>query len=103
MEVIAMKIRDVLKLKGQNLPGTVRSAADRTRTMLAPVQPPNRIVGLGLHDTIPDAVPDDGVTDDLAVAADLSATSPMTISPAHRRDLNFIKGQIARLPRQTDQ
>ena len=99
-----MKIRDVLNLKAQqDLPGAVRSAADRTRTMLAPVQPPNRIVGFGLHDTIPDAVRNDDVTDDLSLAAELSATSPMTISPAHRRDLDFIKGQIARLPRQTEQ
>jgi hypothetical protein len=98
-----MKIRDVLKLKGQDLPGTVRLAADRTRKMLAPLQPPNRIVGLGSHDTIPDAVPNDGVTDDLSLAADPSATSPMTISPAHRRDLDFIKAQIARLPRPVSQ
>ena len=99
-----MKIRDVLNLKAQqDLHGAVRSAADRTRTMRAPVQPPNRIVGFGLHDTIPDAIRNDGVTDDLSLAAELSATSPMTISPAHRRDLDFIKGQIARLPRQTEQ
>lgn len=99
-----MKIRDVLKLKGQDLPGAVRSAtADRTRTMLAPVQPPNRMVSLGSPEIFPEAVPNDGVTDDLSIAADLSATNPMRISPAHRRDLDFIKGQIARLPRPTEQ
>jgi hypothetical protein len=98
-----MKIRDVLKFRDQDLSGAVPSAAaDRTRTMLAPVHPPNRIVRLRLQDIVPGAEPDDAMTDDLLLAPDLSSTSPMTISPAHRRDLEFIKGQIARLPRQTD-
>jgi hypothetical protein len=95
-----MKIRDVLKLKGQDLPGAVRSAtADRTRTMLAPVQPPNRIVGQGLQDFVPDPSPNDSVTGDPSLAQAPLPTSPVAISPAHRRDLDFIKAQIARLPR----
>jgi hypothetical protein len=99
-----MKIRDVLKPKERDLPGAVRSAAaDRTRTMLAPVQAPNRIVRLGSQDMFPDADLNHGVTDDLWLAPDPSPTSPATISPALRRDLNFIKSQLAQLPRQTDQ
>jgi hypothetical protein len=95
-----MKIRDVLKLKGQDLPGAVRSAtADRTRTMLAPVQPPTRMVGLGSPEIFPDAGTNDGVTGDLSLAQELLPMSPMTISPAHRRDLDVIKARIARLPR----
>ena len=98
-----MKIREVLKLKKPHLPGAVRSAAaDRTRTMLAPIQAPNRIVRPGSQDIFPDD-PSHGVTDDLWLAPDPSPTSPVTISPALRRDINFIKSQLARLPRQTDQ
>jgi hypothetical protein len=98
-----MKIRDVLKPKERDLPGAVRSAAaDRTGTMLAPIQAPNRIVRLGSQDIFPDD-PNHGVTDDLRLAPDPPPTSPVTISPALRRDLNFIKSQLARLPRQTDQ
>ena len=97
-----MKIRDVLKLKERDLPGAVRAAAaDRTRTTIAPIQAPNRIVRLGSQDIFPDD-PSHGVTDDLSLAPDPSPTSPVTISPALRRDLNFIKSQLAQLPRQTD-
>jgi hypothetical protein len=43
-----MRIREVLKLIEPDLLGGARSmAADRTGTMLAPVQAPNRIVRLG--------------------------------------------------------
>jgi hypothetical protein len=96
-----MKIRDVLKLKGQDLSGAVPSAAaDRTRTMLAPVQLPDRIVPRGLQDIVPDAGPNDGGTDDPLLAQDPLLTM---ISPAHRRDLKFIVGQIARLPTPSEQ
>jgi hypothetical protein len=98
-----MKIQEVLKLAEPDLPGDARSvAADRTRTMLAPVRAPSRIVGLGSQDIFPDADPNHGVTDDLSLAPDPSPTSPVTISPAHRRDLDFIKSQLARLPRHTE-
>jgi hypothetical protein len=98
-----MKIRDVVKLKGQDLPEAVRSAAaDRTRTMLAPVGLQDRIVRPGLQDIVPGAAPNNGMTDDLSLAPDPPPTSPVTISPAHRRDLDFIKARIARLPRRTD-
>src|SRR5690349_5134953 len=99
-----MKIREVLKFRDQDLSGAVPSAAaDRTRTILAPVHPPNRIIRIGLHDFVPGAEPDDAMTDDLLLAPDPSPTSPMTISPAHRRDLDFIKRQLARLPRPSEQ
>jgi hypothetical protein len=94
-----MKIRDVLKVEGKDLPGAVRSAgADRTRTMLAPVGLQDRIVRPGLQDTLLAAEPKNGMTDDLSLAPD---PPPTMISPALRRDLEFIKGQLARLPRQT--
>jgi hypothetical protein len=99
-EVIPMRIREVLKLKEPDLSaGAGSMAADRTGTMLAPVQAPNRIV----QDVFADADPNHGVTDDLLLAPDPSPTRPMTISPAHRRDLDFIKSRLARLPRKTEQ
>lgn len=98
-----MRIRDVLKFKERHLPGAVRSAAAaQTRTMLAPVGLQDRIVRPGLQDIVPGAEPNNGITDDLSLAPDPPPTSPVTISPAHRRDLDFIKARIARLPRQTD-
>jgi hypothetical protein len=88
-----MKIQEVLTLAEPDFPRDARPvAADRPRTVLAPVQAPDRIVRLGSHD----------VTDDLSLAPDPSPTSPMTISPAHRPDLDFIKNQLARLPRRTE-
>ena len=99
-----MKIQELLKLREPNLPGGARSvAADRTRTTLAPVRAPNRIVWLGSQDIFPDADPNHDVTDDTSFALDPPSTSPVTISPAHRRDLDFIKGQLARLPTHTEQ
>jgi len=99
-----MKIQEVLKLAEPDLPGDARSlAADQTRTMLAPVQAPDRIVRLGSQDVFSDADPNDEITDDLLLAPDPSPTRPMTISPAHRRDLDFIKSQLAQLPRKTEQ
>jgi hypothetical protein len=101
-----MKIQEVLKLAEPDWPEDARSvAADRTRTMLAPVRAPNRIARLGSSDIFPDADPNPnhGETDDLSLAPDPSPTSSVTISPAHRRDLDFIKFQLARLPRHTEQ
>jgi hypothetical protein len=99
-----MKIQEVLKLAEPDLPADARSlAADQTRTMLAPVQAPNRIVRPGSQDVFADADPNRGVTDDLLLAPDPSPTRAMTISPAHRRDLDFIKRRLARLPKQTEQ
>jgi hypothetical protein len=103
-----MKVRDVLKLTKQNLIGTARSAAaDRTATIVAPVQIPNRIVGRherpGSQDIFPDADANHDVTDDLSLAPDPSPTSPVRISPANRRDLDFIRTQLARLPRHIEQ
>ena len=99
-----MKIRDVLKVEGKDLPGAVRSAgADRTRTMLAPVGLQDRIVHPGSHDILPDADPTDGMTGDIPVALDPPPISLAPISTPHTRDLDFIKAQIARLPRPTEQ
>ena len=101
-----MKVREVLELTKQN--GTARSAAaDQTLTIVAPVQIPNRVVGRHgqprLQDIFPDAAPNHDVNDDLSLARDPSPTSSVTISPANRRDLDFIKSQLARLPRHTEQ
>lgn len=98
-----MKIKEMLELAEPDLPGDARSvAADRTRAMIAPVRAPNRIVRLGSQNIFPDADPDYDVTDDLSLAPDPSPTNPMRISPAHRPDLDFIKNQLARLPRHTE-
>jgi len=98
-----MKIQEVLKLAEPDLPGDARSlAADQTRTILAPVRAPSRIVRLGSQDIFADTDPNHGVTDELSFAPDPSAINPMTISPAQRRDLDFIKSQLARLPRKTE-
>jgi len=101
-----MKIQEVLTLAEPDFPRDARPvAADRTGTVLAPVQAPDRNVRLGSQDVFPDADPNPnhGETDDPSLAPDPSATSPVMISPANRRDLDFIKFQLARLPRQTNQ
>jgi hypothetical protein len=76
-----MKIQEVLTLAEPDFP---RDAPRR----------------LGSQDILPDAEPNPnhGETDELSLAPDPSPTSPVTISPAHRRDLDFIKFQLARLP-----
>jgi hypothetical protein len=98
-----MKIQEVT-LAEPDFPGDARpAAADRTPIVPAPVRAPSRMVRLGSQDIFPDADHNHDVTDDLSFAPDRSPTSPMTISPAHRRDLDFIKSQLARLPRHTEQ
>jgi hypothetical protein len=101
-----MKIRELLKLKERYLPGGARSvAADRAQTTVTPVQARNRIVRrepLWSQDISSDADPNDGVTGDLLTAPDPPLTSLAPISTPHTRDLDFIKAQIARLPRQAD-
>jgi hypothetical protein len=102
-----MKIRELLELKERYLPGGARSvAADRTQTTVNPGGSRNRIVRrepLWSQDVFSDAEPSDGVTGDLSVAPDPPLTSLAPISTPHTRDLDFIKAQIARLPRQTEQ
>ena len=99
-----MKIQEVLKLAEPDLPGDARSlAADQTRTMLAPVRAPSRIARQGSQDIFPDADPNHDVADDLSFAPDPSPISPLRISPAQRRDLDFIRSQLARRPRHTEQ
>jgi hypothetical protein len=103
-----MRIRDVLKPKELYLPRGARSvAANRTRTMIAPVQAPSRIARrrerLASQDIFVTADPNDEMTGDLPLALNPSPTSLAPLSTPHTRDLDFIKGQMARLPRQTEQ
>jgi len=103
-----MRIRDVLKPKELYLPRRARSvAANRTRTTIAPVQAPSRIAPrrerLASQDLFVTADPDDEITGDLPPALDPSRTSLAPLSTPHTRDLDFIKRQMARLPRQTEQ
>jgi hypothetical protein len=102
-----MKIRELLKLTDRHLPQTARSiTADETGTIVAPAQIPNRLAGpqeRGRSGIFPDADPSDGMSNDLLPALDRSPTSfPMVPTP-HSRDLDFIKAQIARLPRHSGQ
>jgi hypothetical protein len=101
-----MKIQELLKLKERYLPGGARPvAADRAQTTITPVQARNRIARqepLWSQDISSDADPNDRVTGDLSTAPDPPLTSIAPISTPHTRDLDFIKAQIARLPRQAD-
>ena len=102
-----MKVQELLRLKQRYLPGDAPMPTDRTPSIVAPVQARNRIAGrqerLGSHDILPDADPNDGVTGDVPVALDPPPISLAPISTPHTRDLDFIKAQIARLPRPTEQ
>ena len=103
-----MRIRDVLKPKELYLPRRARSvAANRTRTTIAPVQAPSRIAQrrerLASQDIFVTADPNDEITGDFPPALDPSPTSLARLSTLHTRDLDFIKRQMARLPRQTEQ
>jgi hypothetical protein len=102
-----MKIQEVLKVTNRNLSRTAPSlAADRAPTVVVPTQKPNRIAGrherLGSQDSFLDADPDDGLSGDVPPALDPSPTSLAHITTPHTRDLDFIKAQIARLPRRTE-
>jgi hypothetical protein len=99
-----MKVQEVIQLTKPNLPGTTRPVAgyQNVRTAVA-VEIPSGIVGrrgpLGSRDLFAVADPNDGVTGELPPALDLSRINvPKT---PHTRDLEFIKTQIARLPRHT--
>ena len=103
-----MKVQEVLNVANRKLPGTARLlAADRAPTVVAPIQKPNRIAGrherLRSQDIFADAAPDDGMTGDVPPALDSSPASLAHISTPHTPDLDFIKTQIARLPRRTEQ
>ena len=105
---MAMRIRELLKLKEPYLPRGIRSvAANRTRTMAVPVQAPSRIAPrrerLASQDIFVTADPNDEITGDLPPALDPSRTSLAPLSTPHTRDVDFIKSQMARLPRQTEQ
>jgi hypothetical protein len=93
-----MRIRDVLKPKELYLPSGGRSvAANRTRTMAAPVQAPSRIARrrerLASQDIFVTADPNDEMTGDLPPALNPSPTSLAPLSTPHTRDLDFIKAK----------
>jgi hypothetical protein len=100
-----MKVQELLRVKQRYSPGDAPIPADRTTSIVAPVQAPNRMAGrrerLGSHDTLPDVDPNDGVSADIPAALDPPPISLAPISTPHTRDLDFIKAQMARLPRQT--
>jgi hypothetical protein len=103
-----MKIREVLRLADRHLAGPARSiAAGDTPTIVAPVEVPDRLVGpqgrAGSPNIIPDADPNNGMIGDVPPALSPSPTSFVSISTPNTRDLDFIKTQIARLPRHRGQ
>jgi hypothetical protein len=110
-----MKVREVVQLTKPNLSGTARSVAtDQTVRTAVPVEIPNQTVGRrephqtvgrreppGSRDIFAVADPNDGVYGELPPALDLSRINvPKT---PHSRDLDFIKAQIARLPKQIEE
>src|SRR5437868_6385217 len=68
-----MKVQELLRVKQRYSPGNAPIPADRTPSIVAPVQASNRIAGrrerLGSHDTLPDVDPNDG-GGDIPVALD---------------------------------
>jgi hypothetical protein len=65
--------------------------------------PARRHEQLPSRDVFPDAERDDCMTGDVPPALDSLPTSLPHIATPHTRDLDFIKAQIARLPRRTEQ
>ena len=103
-----MKIQEILKLGDRHLPGTAGSmTANKSPTIVAPVQIPNRLVEPqerpGPPDIFPDEGPNHGMSDDLLPALDRSPRIFPMIPTPHTSDLDFIKAQIAQLPRHTGQ
>jgi hypothetical protein len=96
-----MKVRELMQLTRPNLPGTTRSVtADQTGRTTVPVEMPNQIIARqepsGSRDIFAVADTNDGVTGELPPALNLSRIR--VPSTPHRRDLEFIKTQIALLP-----
>ena len=105
-----MKIRDVINFDRDNLsvPGPSLSAPgprmnrDQGKRMATGGQALHRVrqshQPARLQDTPVDVDPTDGVKSELPPALDPGLTSMAPISTPHRRDLDFIKGQLALLP-----
>jgi hypothetical protein len=103
-----MKIRDVINFDPGNL-----SAPDPTKNR----DPGKRMATGGqalyrvrqcpqpapLQDTPADVDPTDAAKSELPPALDPGLTSMAPISTPHRRDLDFIKGQLALLPARSDE
>jgi hypothetical protein len=103
-----MKIRDVINFDRGNL-----SAPDPTKNR----DPWKRMATGGqalyrvrqsqqpapLQDSPADVDPTDGAKSELPPALDPGLTSMAPISTPHRRDLDFIKGQLALLPARSDE
>jgi hypothetical protein len=103
-----MKIRDVINFDRDNLSASgPRMNRDQGKRMATDGQALYRVrqshQPVPLQDTPADVDPIDGVKSDLPPALNPSLTSLASIPTAHRRDLDFIKGQLARLPAQSDE
>ena len=98
-----MKIRELVKPIDRQVPGTVRSkTADKTSTVVAPVQLPIRLIEpkerSGSPDIFPHADPNDSMTGDQATGLGQLPTRSASISMPHAPELDLIKAQIAQLP-----
>jgi hypothetical protein len=80
-----------------------RSTSDSSSSDSEPNRIARRHEQLPSRDVFPDAERDDCMTGDVPPALDSLPTSLPHISTPHTRDLDFIKAQIARLPRRTEQ
>jgi hypothetical protein len=103
-----MKIRDVINFDRENLSASgPRINGDQGKQMATGGQALNRVrqsqQPMPLQDTPADVDPIDGVQSDLPPALNPSLTSMAQLSTPHRRDLDFIKGQLARLPARSDE
>jgi hypothetical protein len=102
-----MKIRDVINFDRGNLfapgPGMNR---DQGKRMVTGGQALYRVrqseQPVTLQDTPADVDPTDGAKSELPPALDPGLSSMAPISTPHRRDLDFIKGQLALLPARSD-
>jgi hypothetical protein len=101
-----MKVQEIIQLTSRDLPVNTRSVAtDRTASIAAAVEIPNRIRGpqerLASQDIFVGGDPADGVITELPPGLNLARMSLPTTP--HSRDIEIIKAQIARLPGQTEQ
>ena len=100
-----MKIRDVINFDSDNLsasgPGITR---DQGKQMATGGQALNRVrlsqQPMPLQDTPADVDPIDGLQSNLPPALNPSVTSVAQLSTPHRRDLDFIKGQLLQVWRE---
>jgi|SRR5690349_4266566 hypothetical protein len=103
-----MRIQDVINFDRDNLsvPGP-KMNRDQAKRMPTGGQALYRVrqseQPVTLQDTPVDVDPTDGVKSELPLALDPGLTSMAPISTPHRRDLDFIKGQLALLPARSDE